>query len=537
MRYLHLILLWLLGLAAFAVSLGMLMTGSGVFASAPEVSPLAQLGQVTASPSASPHLRASNSVLLHLSFNGRPPQPDPLQSLPVQLEMTSDGGQSFVASTQTDSSGNLALDLQPGTYSFWVKSSKFLASDGYVEIGTGGTYELGTVQPGDIDGDNHVSASDFSAMVSSWGLTVGDLGYDDRADLNGDHVVNALDFNLLRRRFGQAGPAEPNPWEVLPTPPFNSIQQTYMTIAAINYDNFVLGGQVLYGDYTYGYYRAHYQSSAWTNEAPWYYTLPAWIPAMAVDPSNQLWVATVNTQCIHPECVTRCTSTRIDPSNGGWGCNQYTSSEVSSLHILNSNDVWAGGKFYGRVASHWNGQTWTDVGPSSPWGNPRSIRAVSDTNVWVTDPNGIFHFDGSSWTLVPPPNGHNPSNLTSTDYTDNTLWAVASDSSGNYAMANRAGVWSVYPLPSPPGWVNVSAQLIDATPYGTVRVYGVRWGGSGGGMVIWEYSGDQGGTWTYEYGGDVLSRVLVLHAVTHVNRATLISVGMQNAGHPVIRRH
>ena len=58
---------------------------------------------------------------------------------------------------------------------------------------------------GDCNNDNVISILDFNILKSTYGMGIGDPGYDDRADFTGDQVVTILDFNLLKVNFGQSG--------------------------------------------------------------------------------------------------------------------------------------------------------------------------------------------------------------------------------------------------------------------------------------------------------------------------------------------
>src|SRR5207253_6895657 len=88
-----------------------------------------------------------------------------------------------------------------------VKGSKFLANSGTVQL-TGApvtSVEMGLMRTGDCDNDNVINVSDFSILKNTFGKTIGDPGYDDRADFTGDNTVNVTDFNLMKVNFGQSG--------------------------------------------------------------------------------------------------------------------------------------------------------------------------------------------------------------------------------------------------------------------------------------------------------------------------------------------
>ena len=64
---------------------------------------------------------------------------------------------------------------------------------------------MGLMRVGDANNDNVINAVDFTLLKSTFGKSMGDPGYDDRADFNGDLVVNSGDFTLLKGNFGIGG--------------------------------------------------------------------------------------------------------------------------------------------------------------------------------------------------------------------------------------------------------------------------------------------------------------------------------------------
>lgn len=97
--------------------------------------------------------------------------------------------------------------LPAGNYTWRAKGPQFLANSGPVSLtGTGATTaEMGTMSTGDANDDNSVNVADFSIARRTFGLQIGDPGYDGRADFNGDGIVNAADYSLLMQNFGSSG--------------------------------------------------------------------------------------------------------------------------------------------------------------------------------------------------------------------------------------------------------------------------------------------------------------------------------------------
>lgn len=152
----------------------------------------------------------------HVTWQGRPTQPNALQALPITLTLKSGSTEVNYPAVATDPSGFFTYTvsgLAPGTYNWRVKGPKYLANRGTLTL-TGGPSsgsEMGLMRAGDANNDNLVSIVDFGIVKNTTGTAFGDPGYDDRADFNGDLRVNIVDFGLMRNNFGVpgAGPLHP----------------------------------------------------------------------------------------------------------------------------------------------------------------------------------------------------------------------------------------------------------------------------------------------------------------------------------------
>lgn len=159
----------------------------------------------------------------HVTWQGRPVQPHPLQQLPITMTLRPSGGGTATEYTglATDASGFFTVSvgsLPNGSYNWRVKDPKYLANGGILSL-TGvptTNVEMGLMRGGDCDDNNVVNATDFTILKNSFGKSFGELGYDDRADFTGDLVVNVTDFNLLRNNFGAGGapPIRLGGWKV-----------------------------------------------------------------------------------------------------------------------------------------------------------------------------------------------------------------------------------------------------------------------------------------------------------------------------------
>jgi hypothetical protein len=177
----------------------------------------------TDTPTSTPTSTPTPSGLLvgHVTWQGRPAQPSPLQSLPITMTLRPSGGGSAseYMGLNTDPSGyfTVSVDSLSGSYDWRVKGPNgstansglpgFLAVAGTVSLPGEGTTqaEMGLQKAGDANNDNLVAAQDFTIMKNTFGKSIGDPGYDGRADFNGDGLVNIADFTLLKVNFGTGG--------------------------------------------------------------------------------------------------------------------------------------------------------------------------------------------------------------------------------------------------------------------------------------------------------------------------------------------
>lgn len=165
----------------------------------------------TITPTITPTLTPTATPFLvgHVTWQGRPSQPSPLQQLPITLTLKTGTTEVNYARQNTDASGFFTVPLgglANGTYSWRVKGPKFLANMGSVNLAGGSTsVEMGVMRTGDTNNDNAVNVADFNILKLTFGKTVGDPGYDARADFDGNDAVTVADFNLLKNNFGMGG--------------------------------------------------------------------------------------------------------------------------------------------------------------------------------------------------------------------------------------------------------------------------------------------------------------------------------------------
>ena len=78
---------------------------------------------------------------------------------------------------------------------------------GYAEISvtkTSGVFTATGAITGDINVDRKVDYKDLGMLGASYGLSLGDPGYNAAADLNGDNIVNYKDLGMLGAHYGES---------------------------------------------------------------------------------------------------------------------------------------------------------------------------------------------------------------------------------------------------------------------------------------------------------------------------------------------
>jgi N-acetylneuraminic acid mutarotase len=169
--------------------------------------PLTATPSETTTPTGTP---GSALLVGHVTWQGRPAQPNALQQLPITLALKLGITEVNYPSQNTDAGGFFTVSVASmpnGTYNWRVKGPKYLANSGSVNL-TGAAQtniEMGLMRTGDCNNDNVISVLDFNILKATFGKGLGDPGYDGRADFTGDQLVSVTDFNLQKGNFGQGG--------------------------------------------------------------------------------------------------------------------------------------------------------------------------------------------------------------------------------------------------------------------------------------------------------------------------------------------
>jgi len=125
----------------------------------------------------------------------------------IQMTLRRSDGTTDNYTTTLDSQGQFVLDnITPEIYSIWIKPSHWLTRrfDG---VTINGETDLGTIHltNGDCDGDNEITSTDMSIVLTAMDSTQGDSNYDPQADLNGDNHITEADLSILLTNMDQMG--------------------------------------------------------------------------------------------------------------------------------------------------------------------------------------------------------------------------------------------------------------------------------------------------------------------------------------------
>jgi len=112
----------------------------------------------------------------------------------------------------------------------------------------------------------------------------------------------------------------------------------------------------------------------------------------------------------------------------------YNGNVLTAVAAVSTNDVWAVGWYQsgstgqegGALTMHWDGTSWTVVPNPSRW-TLYGITATSSNDVWAVGEQSILHWNGTNWSNVsfPPPPGDSYQILKGISAVSaNDIWAV-----------------------------------------------------------------------------------------------------------------
>ena len=151
----------------------------------------------------------------------------------------------------------------------------------------------------------------------------------------------------------------------------------------------------------------------------------------------------------------------------GVGCTASRSRAFTALSAVSPNDIWAVGREhpYGGGASaigHYDGTSWSLVPPP----DTRILHAIdarAADDVWAVGEDGLIaHWNGSEWSVVPGAPGANVNLRDIVAVGVDDAWAVGSAPDGKTAIMHWNGeAWSLVPSPSP-GILGSGLSGVDA---------------------------------------------------------------------------
>ncbi len=149
---------------------------------------------------------AAGTAYVNLSFNPEPnlPLPAPGMSLVLPLPNQMPPGSTLTLFKVDPKTGNLIPE--PGVYSSTVigtvnADGLSATFDGIAGLSVVVGLIPSSVIPGDVNGDGQVDCTDMSIVQASFGLRLGQAGFNSMADTNHDNVVNIIDLSYVSRHL------------------------------------------------------------------------------------------------------------------------------------------------------------------------------------------------------------------------------------------------------------------------------------------------------------------------------------------------
>jgi hypothetical protein len=156
-------------------------------------------------------------------------------------------------------------------------------------------------------------------------------------------------------------------------------------------------------------------------------------------------------------------------------------SSIYDAKAFSPDDVWAVGSWTGDLpfVQHWNGARWSAVEVPALVGTERILTGIDGSgpnDIWVVgqrrdlgqEHGVVLHFDGSSWTVVPPP----PDAAVLHDVVmlgDRPIvggWSIGPDGFAQAVVSERTatGAWEPADIPGDPGQNTFIFGLAAASP-------------------------------------------------------------------------
>ena len=123
----------------------------------------------------------------------------------AQVKVYAQGNTTNVLAQKTFSTGSngqasVTVDLDAGTYDFYVHANNYLSKKLTVSMAaSGATLNFATLEAADLNNDDVVNSADFSLIVAAW------FSADPIADINADGVVNTADYSVMVNNWFHTG--------------------------------------------------------------------------------------------------------------------------------------------------------------------------------------------------------------------------------------------------------------------------------------------------------------------------------------------
>jgi len=127
---------------------------------------------------------------------------------PVTVDLSDIGGDEAQNMTRIGDTDVYSVTVTAAEGTAGVHCLYVNASDVFGKCNTSVCIALEVVEPtttliGDINGDCKVDYRDLGILGATYGLSLGDSGYNAAADLNGDNMVNYRDLGMLGAHYGE----------------------------------------------------------------------------------------------------------------------------------------------------------------------------------------------------------------------------------------------------------------------------------------------------------------------------------------------
>jgi hypothetical protein len=263
------------------------------------------------------------------------------------------------------------------------------------------------------------------------------------------------------------------------------------------------------------------------------------IVAAAVIGGGYAGVRSFNEPTTVPAATTPCSWTVLSTPD-----HEASSNELRSISVVSSDDAWAVGSYYvneeggygGAAILHWDGSTWSLVPhPQGPSDTLYDIIAIAADDVWAvgasSDENGnrptglIEHWDGEAWAVVPAADpGTTYWQLEGIAASgSNDVWAVGNATDPDYVGGTLiehwdGTAWSIVESPSPkpqPLTGSATGALNDVTVISPTDAWAVGEVGNvapvGASNTLIEHW--DGTSWTVVQSPDVVGKDLEPHDI------------------------